>query len=123
MYNLVKKITQSSADVITAKLAFGVALFAIALTLSMQNTPCLSASSCVVGASEEFSGTVKINSGNTYGHTLTGNAQADRTLTLPDVSGELFVAAFTGNNNKLMQVNSTGTAASYDFVDLSLIHI
>tara|TARA_A100001037_G_scaffold86026_2_gene78143 strand:+ start:10615 stop:13149 length:2535 start_codon:yes stop_codon:yes gene_type:complete len=117
MYNLVKKITQSSADVITAKLAFGVALFAIALTLSMQNTPCLSASSCVVGASEEFSGTVKINSGNTYGHTLTGNAQADRTLTLPDVSGELFVAAFTGNNNKLMQVNSTGTAASYDFVD------
>tara|TARA_B100000902_G_scaffold139130_1_gene137228 strand:+ start:2509 stop:5034 length:2526 start_codon:yes stop_codon:yes gene_type:complete len=117
IYGIFKKFGEASPDIITAKVAFGVALFAIALTLSMQNTPCLSASSCVVGASETFSGTLKINSGNTYGHTLSGTATADRTLTLPDVTGELFVAAFTGNGNKIMQVNGAGTAASYDFID------
>ena len=117
MYSFIKNLGHFSAETITAKLAFGVALFAIALTLSMQNTPCLSASSCVVGASETFSGTVEIKSGNAYGHTLSGTATADRTLTLPDVTGELFVASFTGNANKIMTVNSSANGVDYDFID------
>ena len=117
MYSFIKNLGHFSAETITAKLAFGVALFAIGLTLSMQNTPCISASSCVVGASETFSGTVKINSGNNYGHTLTGTATTDRTLALPDVDGELFVASFTGNANKIMQVNSSANGVNYGFVD------
>ena len=39
MYSFIKNLGHFSAETITAKLAFGVALFAIALTLSMQNTP------------------------------------------------------------------------------------
>ena len=117
MKNFMKNVGLMSAESITAKLAFGVALFAIALTLSMQNTPCINASSCIVGASETFSGTVKINSGNSYGHILTGTATGDRTLTMPDVSGELFVASFTGNANKIMQVNGAANGVSYNFID------
>ena len=117
IYNFIKGIGSWSSDTLTAKLALGMSILTIALVVSMQNTPCISASSCVVGDSETFSGTLKINSGNNFGHTLSGTATADRTLTMPDVSGELLVGNFTGNANKIMQVNTGANAVEYGFVD------
>ena len=117
IYNLIKGIGSWGSDTLTAKMALGMSILTIALVLSMQNTPCISASSCVVGDSETFSGTLKINSGNNFGHTLSGTATTDRILTMPDVSGELLVGNFTGNANKIMQVNTGANAVEYGFVD------
>jgi len=125
IYNFIKGIGSWSSDTLTAKLALGMSILTIALVVSMQNTPCISASSCVVGDSETFSGTLKINSGNNFGHTLSGTATADRTLTMPDVSGTVALTSDIPSvpsltASKIMATDGAGVYSTTNIYPLSL---
>ena len=90
-------------------------ILAIGYVSMASNSPCLEAqSTCAIGANNEFSGTISINSSGNKGTFDASNNTGDRTYDLPDTTGTLALTSDIPSTPSLTASKSVATDGAGD---------